>query len=110
MDIGVAPSLLIKAKATKPIFNENGERKGSETFDATSIARKFDFAGLAEVGAGYKIDSRFRLYASFAYQRSFATITNSEYFSDGKIKHYGMALALGLKYTLPKHSREETKE
>lgn len=110
MNIGVVPSLLVKARATMPIFNANGERTGSETFDATSIARKFDFAGLAEIGAGYKIGSRIRLYASFAYQRSFTTITNSEYFPGSKIKHYGMALALGLKYTLPKHNRKETKE
>lgn len=110
MNIGAVPSLLVKARTMRPIFNANGEKTGNETFDATSIVKKLDFAGLAEIGAGYKIDGRFRLYTSFAYQRSFTTITNSEYFSGSKIEHYGMTLVLGLKYTLPKQTREQTKE
>jgi hypothetical protein len=102
MNIGVVPSLLVNARTIRPLINANGEKTGSSVFNATSVARKFDFAGLAEIGGGYKIKNRFWVFASFTFESSFTTITNSDYFPGSKIKNYGMALALGLKCPLAK--------
>jgi len=101
-NIGVIPSLLINAKTTTPTLNTDGNVTGNETFDVTSRVTKFDFAGLAEIGAGYKFKNRYWLFTSFAYQHSFTSITNSEYFANSKIRHNGMALTIGLKCALTK--------
>lgn len=63
---------------------------------------KFDFAGFAEIGGGYKFKNRFWVFTSFAYQYSLTTITNSKYFANSKIKHNGITLKIGLKYALTK--------
>jgi long-subunit fatty acid transport protein len=78
------------------------ENHDGETFSVTDKVTKFDFGGLVETGGSYKLKDRFLLSASFAYQQSFTTITNEDYFSNGKAKHYGMRLAIGLKYALTK--------
>jgi hypothetical protein len=101
-NIGVIPSLLVDAKTISPTFNTVGNVTGSETFDVTSRVTKFDFAGLAEIGGGYKFKDRYWLFTSFAYQYSFTTITNSEYFAISKIRHNGMTLTIGLKCALTK--------
>jgi len=101
-NIGVIPSLLVDAKTVTPTFNTVGKVTGNETFDVTSRVTKFDFAGLAEIGGGYKFKNRYWLFTSFAYQYSFTTFTNSEYFSNSKIRHNGMTLTIGLKCALTK--------
>ncbi len=101
-NIGVIPSLLVDAKTTTPTFDTDGKLTGNETFDVTSRVTKFDFAGLAEIGGGYKFKDRYWLFTSFAYQYSFTTITNSNYFANSKIRYNGMALTIGLKCALTK--------
>lgn len=101
-NIGVIPSLLVNAKSIFPTFNADGKLSGNETFDVTNRVSKFDFAGIAEIGAGYKFKNRFWFFTSFAYQYSFTTITNSEYFSNSKIRHNGITLSIGLKCALTK--------
>jgi hypothetical protein len=100
--IGVIPSLLVEAKTTTPTFDMDGNFTGNKTFNVTNRVSKFDFAGIAEIGGGYKFNNRFWLFTSFAYQHSVTTITNSEYFANSIIKHNGMALILGLKCALIK--------
>ena len=101
-NIGVVPSLLVDAKTISPTFNTVGKVTGNETIDVTSRVTKFDFAGLAEIGGGYKFKNRYWLFTSVAYQYSFTAITNSEYFSNSKIRHNGMTLSIGLKCALTK--------
>lgn len=101
-NIGVIPSLLINAKTISPTFNVDGKVTGNETFDMTNKVTKFDFACLAEIGGGYKFKNRYWLYTSLAYQYSFTTITNSKYFANSTIRHYGISLTIGLKYALTK--------
>lgn len=100
-NIGVIPSLLVNAKTITLTINADGRVTGNETVDVTSRVTKFDLAGLAEIGGGYKIKSRYWLFTSFAYQYSLTTITNSEYFADSK-RHNGMTLIIGLKCALTK--------
>ena len=90
--------MLINAETIIPTF----ENIDGETFDVTDKVKKIDFGGLIEIGGSYKFKERFLLFTSFAYQQSFTTITNEDYFSNGKAKHYGMTLSIGLKYALKK--------
>lgn len=101
-NIGVIPSFLVNAKTIVPTFDIEKKLTGNEVFDVTNQVAKFDFAGLAEIGGGYKFKNRYWLFSSFSYQHSFTTITNSNYFPNSKIRHYGMTLNLGLKYALKK--------
>ena len=101
-NIAVIPSLLIDAKTIKPIFYPDGYVFGNKTIDVTNRVSKFDFAGLIEIGGGYKFKGRYWLFTSFSYQHSFTTITNSDYFADSKIRHNGMTLMLGMKSALTK--------
>jgi hypothetical protein len=97
-NIGLAPSILVETEFTIPGIL-GGE---SQVLRATDKVSKFDLAGLIEVGAGYKIQERFLLFASVAFQHSFTTITNANYFSNGDIYHYGFTFSLGVKYALGK--------
>lgn len=101
-NIGLIPSLLVDAKTTTPTFDTDAKFTGNETFDVTNRVSKFDFAGLVEIGGGYKFKGRYWLFTSFSYQHSFTTITNSEYFANSKIRHNGMTLTIGLKCALTK--------
>ncbi len=75
---------------------------GNQTLDLTNPVSKFDFAALAEIGAAYKFKSKYWLFTSVAYQYSFTTITNSEYFANSKIRHEGLILSILLKLDLTK--------
>lgn len=96
LNLGIVPSLLINAEIVFQAF----EDFDGKTIDVIDKATKFDLGGLLEIGGSYKFKERFMLFTSFAYQQSFTTITNENYFSNGKAKHYGMTLSVGLKYAL----------
>lgn len=101
-NIGVIPSLLVDAKTTIPVFDTVGKLSGKETFDVTNRASKFDFAGLVEIGGGYKFSGRYWLFTSFSYQYSFTTISNSDYLANSKLQHNGMNLTIGMICALTK--------
>jgi hypothetical protein len=97
LNIGLVPSILINAKTTAPgIIGSDYE----ETNEVTDIVKKLDFGGLIEIGGSYKFGDKFLIFTSFAYQQSFMSITNTDYFSSSSIKHYGMTMSIGLKYIL----------
>lgn len=100
--IGVIPSILILSNIINPTFDFYGELNGSERIDMTNRVSKFDFAGFAEIGCGYKFKNSLWLYTSFLYQNSFTSITNSNYFPTSKIRHNGITLAIGVKLALTK--------
>ncbi len=97
VNIGLVPSLLINAKTIQPTIEGFVEE---ETIDLIDYVTKFDFGGLVEIGGSYKFNNGFSIFTSFAYQQSFTSITNENYFSEGKAYHYGMTLSIGLKYKL----------
>ncbi len=92
--LGVVPALIVKAETIIPTF------EGSETFNVKNKVTSFDFAGLIEVGASYAASNRLLIITSFAYQHSFTTLSNSDYFSGSNMKHYGITLSIGIKYAL----------
>ena len=98
--IGVCPSLLLKAETTLPMIDLSGNLTGYEKVDVKENASKFDFAGLIELGIGYSLKNRFELVSSLTGRKSLTTFSNSDYFRDSKMRHYGFSLAIGLKYRL----------
>ena len=90
-NIGIIPSILLNEKITNLATSGNGTETGK--------AKKFDLAGYVDIGGGYKFE-RYWLFASIAYQHSFTTITDSDYYSGVKMKHYGVMLSAGIKYQL----------
>jgi hypothetical protein len=101
-NIGVIPSILVNANKTLSFFDIDGNLTTNYTSDLTNRVSKFDFAGLIEIGGGYKFKRVFWLFTTFSYQHSFTTITNADYIANFKIRHNGMALTIGLRYALTK--------
>jgi len=101
-NIGVVPSILVKAETIVLSYEAGGIEYPGENYDVKERVNKFDFAGLIEIGANYKATNKLWLFSSLTYQYSFTTITNDDYFDDSKVKHYGLTLSFGLKYKLSK--------
>lgn len=98
--IGICPSFLLNAESTVPKFDSSGDVTGYEKVDVKENVSKFDFGGLLEVGIGYSLKNRFELFSSLTGRKSLTTFSNSDYFRDSKMRHYGFSLAVGLKYRL----------
>ena len=79
-NIGIIPSILLNEKITNLATSGNGTETGK--------AKKFDLAGYVDIGGGYKFE-RYWLFASIAYQHSFTTITDSDYYSGVKMNIMG---------------------
>jgi len=100
--IGVCPSILLKAETTLPKVYSEGNVAGYEAFDVKDNVSKFDLGGLIELGADYGVRDNLKLVTSVSFRQSITTFSNSDYFSECKMRHYGIALSLGLKYNLNK--------
>lgn len=98
--IGICPSFLLNAESTVPKFDSSGDVNGYEKVDVKNYVSKFDFGGLLEVGVGYSLKNRIELFSSLTGRKSLTTFSNSDYFRDSKMRHYGFSLAVGLKYRL----------
>lgn len=98
--IGVCPSFLLSAKSTVPKFDSSGDMTGYEKVNVKNNAPKFDFGALLELGVGYSLKNRIELFSSLTGRKSLTTFSNSDYFQNSKIRHYGFSLMVGLKYRL----------
>ncbi len=97
VNFGIVPSFLINASHISPAI---GNIIDEDIINVTSDVKKLDFGGLVEIGGNYKIKDRYLIYTSVAYQQSFTTITNSDYWPDSEVKNYGITLSIGLKYAI----------
>lgn len=98
--IGLYPSILLKAETTIPKVDSEGKFSGYEAIDVKDKVSKFDLGGLIELGADYGVYNNLKLFTSVTFRQSLTTFSNSAYFSESKMRHYGFALSLGLKYNL----------
>jgi hypothetical protein len=101
-NLGLINSILVDAKTILPAIDFNGIVIPEETLNVTDRVNRFDIGGFVEIGGGCKFKERYWLFTSFSFQHSFTSITNSEYFAHSSIRHYRIALNLGLKYALSK--------
>jgi hypothetical protein len=98
--LGLVPGRLLSAKTIVPVFDGDSKYMGDQKLVATEFVRKFDLAGMLEVGAGYEIKKRYRIYGAVAYQNSFTTITGSNYFPEMSIRHELFSGMVGVKVRL----------
>jgi hypothetical protein len=98
--IGIYPSFLLSAESTLPKFNSSGDVVGYEKVDVKNKVSKFDFGGLLELGVGYSLKNRIELFSSLTGRKSLTTFSNSDYFQNSKMRHYGFSLTVGLRYRL----------
>ncbi len=103
---GLVPAFLINGKITAPTFNEDTGVVGEEIINVTNEAAAFDVSGIIEVGGGYKISENTRFLIAVGYQHSLTSITNSNFFSDEKIRNRGVNLTFGLMFSLSSKDRE----
>ena len=96
MNLGVIPARLLSCKVTHPIEN------GGAVYDVYSQYKNYDIAALAELGGGYKIKDRIRLFSSFTYQHSLITASVPRDVYSLELTHYGMSLTIGVKYSIVK--------
>ncbi len=99
INLGIVPSFLVDAKTTAPAIEGLAEET---TFNVTDRVTKFDLGGLIEMGANYSLTPDFLLSATIGYQHSFTSIANENYFPEAAIRHYGIALSVGVAYALKK--------
>lgn len=102
--------LFILTTSTLKVAGQNnliGVKCGANSTNITSsnFSSQNDSRTGLTTGLTYEflIKKHFSIGADLIYnQRGFTTITNSNYFANSKIRHNGMTLNLGLKYTLTK--------
>jgi Outer membrane protein beta-barrel domain len=99
-NIGVCPAILSQASWKLPTFHADMTQRGDTIIYFTEKPSKFNIAGLAEIGCGYKISNHFSIATSFRFQYSFSSLTNDNYFKNYYIRHRGMILSLAIKYNL----------
>lgn len=94
--IGLVTSYLISAKKDGAAIPEYLQGYIGKFYgDITKARSTIDFAGLAEVGLGYKFNNTYWLYTAFSIQKSFTTILEN-----GDIYHEGIGISLGVKKVL----------
>jgi Outer membrane protein beta-barrel domain len=98
-NLGIVPSLLINAKTHSfalPGFSEE------TTFNNMQNATRLDLGGLVELGANYRLNSNYLLFATLGYQQGINTVSNSNHAAYLELRNYSLALCFGLKYALKK--------
>ena len=98
--LGICPSFLLSAESTVPKYDSSGNVTGYEKVDVKNKVSKFDFGGLVELGVGYSLKNGIELFSSLTGRKSLTTFSNSNYFQDSKVRHFGFSLMVGLKYRL----------
>lgn len=98
--VGIVPSFLSKAGIVAPQFDGNGNVTGHETTVHTDYVSRFDFGGLAELGFERELSGNMLLCAALDYKHSITTFSNSDYFDNSKMRHYGYSISIGVKYRI----------
>lgn len=95
-NVGLVPSVLIKAQTTTPAFPSVGE----QTYENTKDLTQYDIGALLEIGGSVAIYDRFKLCVSAGYQQDFISITSDDYQKGSEIRNYGFNLSMGVQYAL----------
>jgi len=98
--IGIVPSYLLKAETIYPKFDSNGNIITHEILNAKKYASKYDFGGLIELGIEHVIYDHLILCSAINYAHSLTTFSNTDYFDEYKLRHYGFSINIGFKYLL----------
>jgi opacity protein-like surface antigen len=99
--IGIVTSYLLNAETILPAMTVNGETYESQTYQLGNI-RKFDLAGLAELGVEFKLSDHLLLEPDLAYKYSFNGIHVEKLIGVDieDMRHIGFAASVGVRYVL----------
>jgi hypothetical protein len=96
--VGFSPSVLLNAKMTIRYYDPQSQTIEVITFN-NKDAKKFDFAGIVSLGAGYELN-KIGIFALADYRHSFTSFTNPMYYERLVMKHYAVNFSIGIKYRL----------
>jgi hypothetical protein len=97
--VGISPSVLLNAKMTIPILDNQSQKIDENTF-INKDAKKFDFGGVVTLGAKYDF-KKFVIMTMVDYRQSFTSFVNPIYFDNiTSMKHYAINFSMGVKYKL----------
>lgn len=99
--IGFYPAYLTKGQLKTSLIGGTLSDPGISigTTDFKNNASKFNLAGLAEAGVGYRIFNKWTPFFSMSYQHSL-TVLGKDNFKGANVRHYGLIFSLGIKYDL----------
>lgn len=98
--IGLSPSFLLKAYEIWPGVISKGSITPESVVITTQNVEQFNLAYLFQIGGGFKLKNRIKMYTSFEYQHSLTNINYSRFYRDIFITHYGMIVSIGISYAL----------
>lgn len=98
--LGLVPAYLMRASTSTPVQSQGGDIVAPDPVENTGSFSRFDLSGRAELGAGYKLTSKYWLSCSVAFQQSFTPTGENGFFNDVKLSQYGFNFGLGLRYAL----------
>ena len=105
---GIIPSYLLKAEYKRPEIEVNGLRIEEKIVNISNEFTKFDISGQISLEGNYSIQKNGKLFITTTYRRSLTNIVKSSYFETDKMKHYGLSISIGLKYSLTKWKKEDS--
>lgn len=98
---GIVPSFLVSAKDRTPMNNASDTGIEYRDVKSTDNYKRFDLAGLLEVGAVCEINSKFYLFGSFQYQHSITSYRRAGVnVTTYELRHYAFTLSAGVKTKL----------
>ncbi len=99
VDAGIMPSFILLANTYMLILKE--ESLSYEKIDSREFTPKIDITLFNDVGAGFKINNKNRLFTSVSFQYGFTGVFKNEASGD-KSRHIGLVFYAGLKHAIGK--------
>jgi len=99
VSLAAVPALLAKGSVSLPAWEADGIVTEKQSYKDEN-ANGFDFAGLAEIGGGYRVSKRYAFNAAVSYQQSFTSFTNTRHYGSVSAKQEALSFCIGLSYVL----------
>ncbi|QSE96074.1 outer membrane beta-barrel protein [Fulvivirga lutea] len=96
VNVGIVPSILIKATHETPAFLGRPE----ENLDVTDQVRSLDIGGIVELGGNYNLSDKLTLGLIASYLMSFTSLSTDEYFASDDIKLRSILISAGISYSI----------
>jgi len=98
--LGIVTSYLLKAETKIPGIYFGGQYFEPQTNKINNL-RKYDFAGLAELGVEFKLSDHLLFEPNITYKHSFSGIYAEDLIGIdmGELRHYGFAASVGVRYS-----------
>lgn len=95
--LGISNGFLVKATSDAPVFDSNFEIVGRHNENLIQRAKRYDFAGLVDLGFGKKF-SNHEVFLSCSFTFSATSFSTDTFFIGSNPRNYGGMLKLGYNY------------